>query len=278
MRPHNSIGRVADFFELSSAVLCAIIGGMEKDYKSLKKRATYLRRRHGRSYGEIQKELHVSKSTISLWLRNIPLSEKHRQRLYTKQVEILSRGPQSQRERRKREISAMLENAQHEISLPLSRTTFRLIGAFLYWGEGSKTSGFEVTNSDPYLIAFFVRWVKQVFGISPHALKARMNIYPQQNEAQLKQFWSQLTDIPIDNFGKTFVKPANKGYKKNNLYYGTIKVRVPKATDMRHRVFGWLKKVLSDIEPEVVIVQREWKSLRGTPRPVNLKENLFAPR
>jgi hypothetical protein len=68
-----------------------------------------------------------------------------------------------------------------------------------------------------------VRWLKRVFGISPNFLKAWLNIYPQQNELELKQFWSQLTGIPLENFGKSYIKPPNKNYKKNTLYYGTIK-------------------------------------------------------
>jgi len=119
-----------------------------------------------------------------------------------------------------------------------------------------------------------VQWFKKIFGISSKTLKVHLNIYPQQNESALKQFWSQLTGIPLENFGKSFVKPPNKGYKKNNLYYGTIKIRVAKGTDMRHRVFGWIKAALKDVESQVELTQKEWKSLRETPRPINVPENV----
>jgi len=83
-----------------------------------------------------------------------------------------------------------------------------------------------------------VKWFKEVLKISPETLKANLNIYPQQNEQEIKQFWSELTGIPLENFGKSYIKPLSKGYKKNNLYYGTIKIRVLKGTNLRYRVFG----------------------------------------
>jgi len=235
----------------------------------LKQEAVNLRRK-GLSYNEIKKEIGVSKSTLSLWLKTVPLTIKQKERLYTKSVLILARGPQSQKERRLKEIEQIISEAEKEIRLPMSLETYRLFGAALYWAEGKKTNNFAVTNSDPYFILFMVRWFEKIFGVQPKNLKARLNIYSQQNELKIKQFWSQLTGIPINNFGKSFVKPKNKGYKKNNLYYGTIEIQVPKGTDMRHRVFGWIKIALKDIFPETELVQKEWKSLKEAPRPINL--------
>jgi len=247
---------------------------MDKEkYSKLKLKAIELRKK-GWSYGEIKKEIPVAKSTLSHWLKTVPLTPEYRERLYTKQILMCARGGQSQRERRKKEIEKILKEAEKEIQLPLSFEFYRLIGAFLYWSEGSKTSGFAFSNSDPHFILFMIRWLKKVFGISPKNLKAWLNIYPQQNDLELKQFWSQLTGIPFENFGKSFIKPPNKNYKKNTLYYGTIRVKVHKGTDLRYRVFGLIKTVLKDIAPEVELKQKEWKSLKETSRPANIPEKI----
>lgn len=238
-------------------------------YPQLKLKAIKLRKK-GLSYGEIKREVNVSKSTLSLWLKVIPLTLKQRKRLYTNQILNMTKGPQSQKERRKREIKEILKESEQEIQLPISFEIYQLIGAFLYWSEGSKTSGFCFSNSDPHFVLFMVRWLKRVFEISPKELKCWLNIYSQQNDLKIKQFWSELTGIPLENFGKSFIKPQNKGFKKNNLYYGTIKVKVLKGTDMRYRVFGWIKTVLKDVAPEVELRQKEWKSLKETSRPVNI--------
>ena len=224
-------------------------------------------RKKGLSYNEIRQQVPVAKSSLSLWLKHIRLSAKHRKRLYTKQIQILSRGTPSQVERRKREVVLITENARKEISLPLSSETHRFLGAALYWAEGSKTKNFAITNSDPLLIVFMTHWFKKMFGISPSTLKAHLNIYSQQNEKEVKKFWSEITGIPIENFGKSFVKPTNKGFKKNNLYYGTIKVYVPKGTDMRHKTLAWIRAALQDSIPAIESAVLRWSHLTTVERP-----------
>lgn len=234
-----------------------------------KARAVALRHQ-GLSYNEIRRKIPVAKSTLSLWLKTISLKPEHKKRLYTKQISILSLGSQSQHARREREVTDIIQSAIKEISLPISLEAYRLMGAALYWAEGSKGKRFEVTNSDPNLILFMVKWVEKVVGVIPVKLKARLNIYPQQNDKKIKQFWSDLTGIPVSNFGKSYIKPLNKNYKKNNLYYGTIRIEMPKGTDVKHRVFGWVQAALQDIKPRVILTQRKWTVLQQASRPVNV--------
>jgi len=239
--------------------------GMEKKME-MRVLATALRKK-GLSYNEIRQQVPVAKSSLSLWLKNVRLSPKHRARLYTKQVQILSRGTPSQVERRKREIALIMRDAKEEIPLPLSFETYRFLGAALYWAEGSKTKSFTIANSDPVLIAFMISWFKKMFDVSPSTLKAHLNIYSQQNEKEVKQFWSDITRIPIENFGKTFIKPTNKGFKKNNLYYGTIKVYVPKGTDMRYKTLAWIHVALQDAIPAIESKILRWSQLKTVERP-----------
>ena len=241
-----------------------------ENHNSLKTSSIKLRKT-GLSYGEIKKMLGVSKSTLSYWLKSVPLTKKQKEKLYTNNVLILSGGPQSQKERRRREINKIVTNAEKEIAFPLSKEAFRLFGVALYWAEGSKTNGLNITNSDPCLILFFVKWIEKIFNIPPEELKAWLNIYPQQNDTDIKQFWSELTGIPIDRFGKSFVKPSTKNYKKNNLYYGTIKVRVPKGTDMRYKIFSWINAALKDINTGVRSTQKKWGKLTELSRAINLQ-------
>ncbi|MBU1092465.1 helix-turn-helix domain-containing protein [Patescibacteria group bacterium] len=244
---------------------------MDKNYTLLKTEAIKLRK-DGSSYNDITEKLGVAKSTLSYWLKSVHLKPEYRKRFYTNRIQNLTRGPQSQKERRAREIKKIIGQSENEIRTPLSFDAYRLMGAALYWAEGSKGNSFEITNSDPYLILFFVRWVETVFNIPAKNLKARLNIYPQQNDLKIKKFWSDLTSVPLGNFGKTYVKPLSKGYKKNNLYYGTIKIYVPKSTDRKHMVFGWINKALKDVDPKVKFVEKKWQSLTKTSRPANLNK------
>ncbi|HEY4505900.1 MAG TPA: hypothetical protein VJJ24_00355 [Candidatus Paceibacterota bacterium] len=239
-----------------------------KALTELQKKAVALRLK-GLSYNEIRKHIGVAKSSLSLWLKDIELRPEQRARLYSKQIQVLSLGTQSQRERRKREVDEIIKTAEREVSIPLSPDVLRLMGAALYWAEGSKRGMCEVTNSDPHLIYFMVRWIEAMFNISSNNLKARLNIYSQQDDKAIKKFWSELTGIPVENFGKSFVKPVSTGFKKNNLYYGTIKIEIPKSTDVKHRIFGWITAALRT-DAKVGLVQQRWQSLREVKRPVNL--------
>lgn len=237
---------------------------------NLKEEAIKLRK-SGLSYKEIRDKISVSKSTLSYWLKDIPLAKRHRDRLYTKKVHFLSLGSQSQKERRAREIDTIILDAKKEISVPITEDSYRLLGAALYWAEGTKGACLEFTNSDPHLILFMVKWFEKIFEIKPEIIGAHLNIHDNQDDQAMKKFWSDLCEIPLKNFGKTHIKPHNKNYKKNNLYYGTIKIRVPKSTDLRIRINGWVQKMLEDISPKTTLIQEKWKRLKKTSRPVNLE-------
>lgn len=235
----------------------------------LKERAILLRKR-GKSYGEIKQEIPVAKSTLSTWLKSVPLAQKHRKRLYTKRIRALNLGPQSQRERRSREVSEIIKKAKGEGLFLKTKESYALFGAALYWAEGSKSNGFAITNSDPCLIVFTVQWLRSILGILPERLTLTLNLYPQQDEVKLKKFWSEITGVPLQNFRKSFVKPPNKHYKKNTLYYGTCKLRVSKGTDLRYRIFGWIQGFLEDLHPELESAQKRWGGLREVQRPSNM--------
>lgn len=238
--------------------------------KSLLKEKAIELRKTGASYGEIKRKLNVSKSTLSYWLKNVLLTDEQKKRLYTNSVAILTKGPKCQKERRNREVLKIIEDAEKEISSSISDETYKLFGAALYWAEGNKKKDFGITNSDPNLIIFIVKWFEKAFNIFPNNLKAWLNIYPQQNDLELKKFWSDLTGIPFKNFGKSFIKPLSKNYKKNNLYYGTIKIRVCKGTDLRHKTYGWIKAILKEVAPKSESIQNQWKSLKENARPINI--------
>ncbi len=132
----------------------------------------------------------------------------------------------------------------------------------IYWAEGAKYGQFAIVNSDQLLIKFMVEWMKKVFSVGNEDMKVHLNIYPQQSENKLKIFWSELTDIPLANFGKTTIKPLSKNYKKNTLYYGTIKIRLFKSVDKTHRTFGWVRKLLEDMDINVDAITTRWNSLK----------------
>lgn len=234
------------------------------------KRKAITLRRQGLSYTQIGAKLGVGKSTLSSWLKDVPLADKHRQRLYTARIKSLTYGPRSSKARRQKEVAEILEHARREMPGRLSRDELRLFGAALYWAEGTKKGRLEITNSDPLLIVLMIDWITEMFGVPAKSLSGKLNVYAQQDENELRRFWADVTGIPLANFKKSYVKPASKNYKKNNLYYGTIKITVPKSTDMKYRTFGWIEGIVSPYEKKVRTVQRKWRHLERVERPINV--------
>ena len=60
-------------------------------------------RKQGLSYKEILEQISVAKSSLSLWLRNVGLSKKQKQRLTEKKLKSALRGAKRKKEIRKRE-------------------------------------------------------------------------------------------------------------------------------------------------------------------------------
>jgi len=186
--------------------------GVNKNYPKLKRQAIKLRKK-GWSYGEIRKRVNVSKSTLSLWCRDVELTIKQKARLIAKKADILKKGSQAIMAKRKREIRRIKRLAKTEIS-GLTPYQFKIAGVLIYWAEGSKNNGTIISNSDPALIKFMVDWFKRIHETPPEKLKARLNIHADQNDAKIKRYWSKITGIPLENFGKSYIKPEGTGHRK----------------------------------------------------------------
>jgi hypothetical protein len=115
----------------------------------------------------------------------------------------------------------------------LSDKEITIIGASLYLCEGTrlridnrgyKQFAVEFTNRDPRTILLFLRFLRNFVNINEERLKAELFIYPDHNESQLINFWSQLTKIPINRFNKVIkLQQKNQKFKPNPL--GVLKLR-----------------------------------------------------
>jgi len=213
-----------------------------KRYKYEK--ARFLRERKGLSYNEIKKDLGVSKSTVSLWCRDIQLSEKQNERLRYNRLNSPKLGALANRIKREKEIEIIRNKARKEIN-KMNLDAFKIAGTILYWAEGAKTQSTGLSNSDPKIIEFIVCWFKKFFNIKPHQITAHLHIYYGNDDLRIKKFWSKTTGIPLRNFGKSFIKPKGTGHRTNILPNGVIKIRIKgKGTEnLRHRIITWSEKI-----------------------------------
>lgn len=197
-------------------------------------------RESGMSYSQIKAELGVSKSTLSLWLRDLPLSDTRLRELRDfNQVRIEKTRATKQRKRESR-----LKNVFDKVSKDIGKITKRdllIAGFFLYWAEGGKTKNYTVTlsNTDPRMIRAFLEWIKLLGGAIDKTY-IRLHLYQEMNELDEIQYWSKQINLPKKHFRKSYIKKS----KLSDLTYvtkghGTCNVIVPGRDLAEYVLLGW---------------------------------------
>lgn len=204
-------------------------------------------RKAGNSISDIAKQLSISKSTVSYWCRDISLSPTQISHLATKSrcngtASFLKIAEEKRKKRRENEHLAKARGA-HRVTSLTTRERF-CIGLGLYWGEGYKTGNqeFGFTNSDPDMIKFYLSWLRETFSVEADRLVLRVSI----NEAhrnrvtEVERYWSQLTDIPQNQFTRiSLIKTAHKKqYSNYTNHFGTLRIKVRNGTDLRREILG----------------------------------------
>ncbi len=211
-------------------------------------------RKRGKSIADIATTLGVSKSTVSYWCRDIPLSKKAIETLAQKSKNAGTKGllVASENKRRDRGIrTALAYTAGKSDIAQLSDRDILCVGLGLYWGEGYKKGNdeFGFTNSDPLIILFFIQWVHKIYRVDTSDLILRVSINMQHayRVSTVEKYWSLLTGIPLKQFTKTsLIKTTSKKiYKNSNDHYGTLRIKVRRGANLRRRILGSIQALQS---------------------------------
>src|SRR3989338_6377591 len=105
-------------------------------------------RLEGKSYGQILKLLNISsKGTLSGWFKHVVLTSEARRKLERNISLATKRGLLVFNEKRSKQIekdNAVARAAGRNLIGPLTSRELLLIGAALYWGEGTKSKIYPV--------------------------------------------------------------------------------------------------------------------------------------
>ena len=110
--------------------------------RELKEKALKMRKQ-GMSYSQIRAEVKVSKSTLSLWLRDLPLSNARIRELRDFSAVRIEKCRNTKAEKKQSRLNTVYKKVSGDIGKLSNREIF-LCGLFLYWGEGSKTNRYSV--------------------------------------------------------------------------------------------------------------------------------------
>jgi transcriptional regulator with XRE-family HTH domain len=223
----------------------------------LRARARELREQ-GLDYEEIAGALGVSKSSVSLWVRDIPrpprLSYEECRKRSAEGSRLYWEAERPAREANREVIRAA---AADQIG-PLSRREVLLAGAIAYWCEGTKSKPHKLRerilfiNSDPGLIMFFQRFLTEA-GVEPSRLRFRVYIHETADVAAAERFWAEVTGAEPTRFYRTILKRHNPRTIRKNVdteYHGCLRIDVLQSADLYRRIEGWVRAVTS-IPPAV---------------------------
>lgn len=188
---------------------------MSKYSLKIKEKAIYLREQ-GYSIKEIAKLLKISSSTSSIWLRNLELNKKAIERLERRKLLGYYKLAKTWDKKRKEYNKKNLKFAAKIINPHIFTKNLLIIyAALLFWCEGSKCerSTFKFTNSDPKLISALLKLIRKSCDIQEIKFRVRLHLHDYHNEYEQKLFWSKITNIPLEQFTKAYLKPHTKKRK-----------------------------------------------------------------
>ena len=209
----------------------------------LRARARELRL-EGWTYDQIEAELGCSRSSVSLWVRDLPKPEPR----YTPEEhrELMQAGLARLRNAQDEERTRVKEGAAQEVGELADRDLF-MAGVALYWAEGQKSKPYQrrevvnFVNSDPAVIQVFLAWL-DLLGVARERLRFRVMIHESADVAGAEKYWADIVGIDASALQRTTLKKHNpKTVRKNvgDSYRGCLVIRVRQGAELYCRIEGW---------------------------------------
>lgn len=203
-------------------------------------------RENGLSLNEIKRKLNVSKSSVSLWVRDVALTYEQKQELSKKGVkkEIIEKRRETRLKRENNRKQIIIDKAKGEI-FKLSKKELWISGIALYWGEGAKTirSGVQFSNADPRAIKFMMRFFKKCCKVPKNKFRGHIFLHSHLNNNKAKRYWHSISGIPLSQFYKTSQQQSKSSKrKKDNLPFGTFVIQICN-TELFLKIKGWIEGI-----------------------------------
>jgi hypothetical protein len=196
-------------------------------------------RGEGRSVRDIAEILDVSKGSVSLWVRDIVLTEDQvaalvaRNPIYNRQLHGGKARSAASRMRRLASQEEGYLRAQLDESLHVG-------GCMLYWGEGDKSRNrLSICNSDVRLLAYFLRFLRECYGVPNDRLSVRCQLHDLSRAADAQLHWANGLGIPADAVIIQKVAASRASTRKRReLPWGTCRLAVTKSCCLVQEIFG----------------------------------------
>jgi hypothetical protein len=187
---------------------------------------------------EIAEMLGVSKSSVSLWVRDIDAEIRRKQ--------PVARRPNSLHVAKLAQIEACNEAGVERIGT-MTDEAFLAAGVALYAGEGSKSDGsVRFANTDAAMVEFFCAWLRRFFAIDESRVRVRVYLHVGLDLDAAERFWSGITGVPCSQFNKPYRAVPDPSIRTNKHEYGCAYVDYHCSRTHRE-IMGLIRALLSSV-------------------------------
>ena len=216
--------------------------------------ARELRSELGLPLKEIARRVGVSVSSVSLWVRDVPLTPEQEAVLDARNpVRSGQRTGALNNSRRRREERRAAQ--EHGRSLVQANDVAFIAGCMLYWAEGAKHRNVAaLTNADADLLASFVRFLRRSFDVPDEKFAFSVNCFLGNglSLAEIEGWWLEQLALPVTSLRKAAVNRASSasaGRRGHTLPYGTGRVTVC-STFIVQSIYGAIQEYAGIERPE----------------------------
>jgi transcriptional regulator with XRE-family HTH domain len=235
-------------------------------------------RSQGLDYTRIAAELGVSKSSVSLWVRDLPRPERlSYEECRKRSAEALRSYWAVQRSIRAAEREAMRTAAAAQIG-ELSDREVLIAGAIAYWCEGAKrklhrpADRVDFINSDSALIRFFLTFL-DVAGVASERLIFRIYIHEDADADAAQRYWLAVTQAHPAQFRSPVLKRHNPRTVRKNTgdgYHGCLRIGVRNSSRLYRQIEAWAAAAMARADHPVQAGEpSDPQMTRQPPRPAD---------
>lgn len=182
-------------------------------------------RRQGVSLTTIERQYGIPRSTLSGWLKDIPLTEEQRTRLMKNSQDGWQKARVQAAKQHRAQKELRLEKAAKDASevverLPINHDILDLAFAMLYFGEGAKGNVTSIANTDPVVLNFVLDVLEYSYDIGRSRVRCDLHIRADQDPETLKQYWSEQLCVPVQQFRGCYADKRTLGRASYDHYKG----------------------------------------------------------
>lgn len=187
----------------------------------------------------ISEKLGVSKSSVSLWVRDLPLSPTRLKELC---LVACTRGGDV-RSTEARDVRRQYQQDGYEMAKRLQQNTLFVAGCMMHWSEGSKSKNMAaISNTDLDFLRLWISFVLCFFDVCKEDMVLAIHCHTNNGytKEQIENYWLEKLCLPRSCLRATSVITKEGSFKKNKHPYGVARVNIY-STKIVQSIWGAIK-------------------------------------